>query len=98
MHPPSPSEDFTSYLQLIICMAKSLELNIDQPLPPKHDQVFEDINQERSPPLSLAFILVMLDLIKESWAQLPSLLQISRRLENHYKTHGADTFLSLIHI
>ena len=77
-HPPSPSEDFTLYSQLILHMAKLLELDIDQPPPSKQDLMFDDINQEKSPPLSLAFIPSMLDLIKESWNKRPTSLQISR--------------------
>ena len=37
VHPLSPSEDFMSCSQLIFQMAKSLELNIEQPSPPKQD-------------------------------------------------------------
>ena len=62
-----------------------------QPPPPKQDLVFDYINQEKSPPLSLAFIMAMLDLIEESWDKPSSSLQMSRHVENHYRTHGSDT-------
>ena len=65
-----------SYSQLVLRMAKSLE--VEQPPPPKQDLMFDDINQDKTPPLSLAFVPAMLDLVKESWDKPPSFLQISR--------------------
>ena len=55
----SPSQDCTSYSQIISWMAKSLQLNVEYPPPPKQDLVFDDINQEKTHPLSLAFIPAM---------------------------------------
>ena len=91
VHPPSPSKDSTSYSKFILCMAKSLELDIEQPPPPKQDLVFNDINLEKSSLLSLAFILSMLDLIKESWDKPSMSTQIFQHIENYYRTHGSDT-------
>ena len=76
-HPPSPSEDFTSYSQLVMRMAKSLQLDIEEPPAQKKDLVFDDLNQDKTPPLSSSFIPAMLDLVKESWYKPPSTLQIS---------------------
>ena len=43
-HPPSPSEDFTSYSQLVLRMAKSLQLDIEESPPQRQDLVFDDLN------------------------------------------------------
>ena len=63
-HPPSPSEDFTSYSQMISRMAKSLQLHIKEPPSPEADLIFNDIIQERTPPFRLTFIPSMLKLIQ----------------------------------
>ena len=69
-HPSSPSEDFSSYVEMISRMAKTLKMQTEQPPPPLEDLIFGDIDQERSQPLSLAFIPALMNLIKESWNQL----------------------------
>ena len=47
-HASSPSEDFSSYSQMLSRLAKSLKLEVDQSTPPAEDLIFGDINQERS--------------------------------------------------
>ena len=47
------------------------------------------------PQLCMGFIPSLLKLIKQSWDKTTSVPQISRRVENLYKTHGDNTaFLS----
>nr|XP_020644694.1 voltage-dependent calcium channel subunit alpha-2/delta-4 [Pogona vitticeps] len=77
-------------------MAKSLELDTEQSALPKHDLIFEDINQEKSPPLSLTFVPAIMD-IKESWDKSSTSLQIPRQVENHYRTHITDTSFLIKH-
>ena len=45
-------------------MAKALKLDVEQPPPPKEDLAFGDINQEKSHPLSLAFIPALMEDVK----------------------------------
>ena len=78
-------------------MAKTLKLQTEQPPPPKGDLVFGDISQERSPPLSLAFISALMELIKESWNQPSTSSPVACRTENLYRTHGDDTNFLLKH-
>ena len=49
-HPSSPSEDFSSYVQMVSRMAKTLKMDTEQSPPPAEDLVFGDINQERYHP------------------------------------------------
>lgn len=65
-HPPSPLKYFKSYSHLISCIAKVLQLAVVQPPPQETDRVYEDINQDQSPPLQLALIY-LIRLIRESW-------------------------------
>ena len=44
LHPSSPTEDFSSYVQMVARMAKSLKLDIEQLPPPTEDLVFGNIN------------------------------------------------------
>ena len=53
--------------------------------------------QEKAPPLSLAFISALMELIKESWNQLSTSLPVARRTENLYRTHGDDTNFLIKH-
>ena len=77
-HSSSPSEDFSSYVQMVSRMAKTLKMNTEQPPAPTEDLIFGDINQERSPPLSLNYIPALMDLIKEHWTQPATSLPVSR--------------------
>ena len=65
-----------SYSQLVTRMAKSLEIDVEEPPPQKKDLVFDDLNQDKTPHLRLSFIPAMLDLVKDSWDKPPSSLQI----------------------
>ena len=47
--------------------------------------------QDKLPPPSLSLILVFLNLVKNSWDTSPLILQIPRKIEHHYKTHGLDS-------
>ncbi|XP_072854300.2 uncharacterized protein LOC140706761, partial [Pogona vitticeps] len=60
----SPSEDFSSYSQMLTRPAHALKLEIDQPTPPTENLIFGDI-KEKSPPPSLTFVPVIMNIIKE---------------------------------
>ena len=95
-NPPSPSEDFYFYSQLILCIAKATDLDVQQVIPNEPDKVYEDINQDQTPPLHMGFIPSLLKLIKESWSKPSTIPQISRCIENLYRTHEDNTtFLSM---
>ena len=61
-------------------MAKSLKLEAKETPQPKEDLVFGDLQQDKSAPLSLAFIPALIELVKESWSLPPNSTQITRRL------------------
>lgn len=84
-HPPSPSEEYKTYSQLVAKIAKV------QPPPPDDDKVFEDITQSQTPPLRLALIKSFMTLVKESWEKPSSFVPMSWRVDNLYKTHGEET-------
>ena len=65
-HPPSLSEDYSAYSHLIHRILKVMDLAIDQPVVEEVDKVYEDITQDQTPPLHLAFISLLLKLVKES--------------------------------
>ena len=94
-NPPSLSEDFSFYSQLVLHIAKAMDLGVQQPTHFGSDKVYDDIDEDQTPPLQMGFILWLLKLIKQSWSKLSSVPQISQRIKNLYKTHGTDTeFLS----
>ena len=78
---PSPSKNYTSYSQLILHIAKVLDLAVEQPISSSRQGV-------QTPPLHLGFIPSLLDLMKESWIKPSSSNPIERRVENLYKTMG----------
>ena len=47
IHPSSPSEDFSSYSQMVSRMATTLRLEIEKSLAHEDDLIFGDINKER---------------------------------------------------
>ena len=96
-HALSPSEDFSSYSQMLSRLARALKLEVDQPTPPGEDLIFGDINQKRSPPPSLTFVPVIMEIIKEFWEQPSASPSISRHTENLYCVHGSDTKFLLKH-
>ena len=88
--PQSPLEDYTSYAQLILCMAKTLQLDVEISQQEK-DLVFHDMVQDKTPPPSLSLIPALLDLVKTSWDKSSLTPQIPQKIECHYKTHGSDS-------
>uniref|UniRef100_A0ABM5FT86 Uncharacterized protein isoform X2 n=1 Tax=Pogona vitticeps TaxID=103695 RepID=A0ABM5FT86_9SAUR len=95
-HPPSPSENYTAYTQLVRRMAEVLDMSVVQPTLPKSDKVFEDMVKDQLAPIKLTFIPSLLTLAKETWARPSASLLVPRRAGNLYKVHGDDTdFLQL---
>ncbi|KAJ7341039.1 hypothetical protein JRQ81_004707 [Phrynocephalus forsythii] len=92
-HPPSPSEDYKLYSQMVAKIAKILNLTIGQLPVDDDDRVFDDISLDLLPPLRLAFIKPLLHLIKELWEKLSTVWHKPHQVDNLYKTHGADTTL-----
>ena len=58
-----------SYSQLVLHIAKVMELAVDQLLPEESDKVYEDINHNPVAPLHVGFIPSLLKHIKESWGK-----------------------------
>ena len=50
-NPLSSSENFSSYSQLILHIAKVMDLGIQQPIPNESDKAYEDIDQDQTSPL-----------------------------------------------
>uniref|UniRef100_A0ABM5FAT3 Uncharacterized protein n=1 Tax=Pogona vitticeps TaxID=103695 RepID=A0ABM5FAT3_9SAUR len=96
-HDPSPSEDFSSYSQMLSRLAKTLKLRVDEPPPPEEDLIFGDIVKERTPPPSLSYLPSLLKVIKELWDHPSSSIPLPRRTENMYKIVGDDTKFLLKH-
>ncbi|XP_078246160.1 uncharacterized protein LOC144588055 [Pogona vitticeps] len=96
-HDPSPSEDFSSYSQMLSRLAKTLKLPVDEPPPPEEDLIFGDITKERTPPPSLSYLPSLLKIIKELWDRPSSSIPLPRRTENMYKIIGDDTKFLLKH-
>ena len=72
-----------------------MDLDIQQPTQSKSDKVCENINEIKHPPLHMQLIPSLLKLTKQSWTKPSSILQMSQRVKNLYKTHGTNTnFLS----
>ncbi|KAJ7345436.1 hypothetical protein JRQ81_001386 [Phrynocephalus forsythii] len=78
-HPPSPSEDYKLYSQMVSKIAKVLNLTVVQPPADDDDKVFDDISLDQAPPLRLAFIKPLLRLIKESWEKPSTVQQMPHR-------------------
>ena len=97
IHPSSPSEDFSSYTQMVSCMASTLKLETEK-LPSREDDlIFGDINKKKSHPTSLSYVPELLDLIMEYWEHLANSTSMSRRTENLYRILGTKTSFLLKH-
>ncbi|XP_078232770.1 uncharacterized protein LOC144583211 [Pogona vitticeps] len=96
-HDSSPSEDFSSYAQMLSRLAKTLKLRVDEPAPPEEDLIFGDINKERSPPPSLCFLPALLKIIQEFWEHPSTSVPLPKRTENMYKIVGEDAKFLLKH-
>ena len=96
-HAASPSEDFSSYSQMLARLAKVLKLQMDAPAPPEEDLIFGDITSERSPPPNLAYLSVLTNIIKDFWNQPSTTPSLSRRTENLYRVSGDDAKFLLKH-
>ena len=68
-----------------------MELDVQQPSQVQSDKVFEDTNEQQTLPLSMSFILSLLELTKQTWTIPSSIQQMSCKVENLYKTHGDNT-------
>ena len=94
-HPSSPSEDFSSYSQMVTRMASVLKMQRQLPSPPTVDPIFGDIDRESSQPLSLNYISQLFTLIMDACSQPATPLSVSRRTENMYRIHEDEVnFLS----
>ncbi|XP_078243361.1 uncharacterized protein LOC144587247 [Pogona vitticeps] len=87
LKPSSPSEDFSSYTQMVGRMAQALKLAIEQSPRREENLIFGDIEAERTHPVSLSFIPELMDLIKEFWDHPANATSISKRTENLYRIH-----------
>ena len=77
------------YSHLIKRIAEVLDLAIVQP-PAKQVNKVYDIMKDQMPPLCLAFISSLLNLLKEPCDKPSTSHQIPRKVENLYKVHGKD--------
>ncbi|XP_078245250.1 uncharacterized protein LOC144587803 [Pogona vitticeps] len=96
-HESSPSEDFSSYSQMLARLAKALKLRMDEPPPPEEDLIFGDINKERSPPPSLSYLPALLSIIKDFWEHPSSSVPLPKRTENMYRINDEDAKFLLKH-
>ncbi|XP_078242567.1 uncharacterized protein LOC144587084 [Pogona vitticeps] len=97
LKPSSPSEDFSSYTQMVARMAQALKLAVEQSPRREENLIFGDIEAERTHPVSLSFIPELMDLIKEFWEHPANATTISKRTENLYRIHGENTSFLLMH-
>ncbi|XP_078233615.1 uncharacterized protein LOC144583550 [Pogona vitticeps] len=97
LKPSSPSEDFSSYTQMVGRMAQALKLAIEQSPRREENLIFGDIEAERTHPVSLSFIPELMDLIKEFWDHPANATSISKRTENLYRIHGDNTSFLVMH-
>ncbi|XP_072857659.2 uncharacterized protein LOC140707569 [Pogona vitticeps] len=96
-HDSSPSEDFTSYSQMLSRLAKTLKIRVDEPTPPEEDLIFGDITKERSPPPSLSFLPALLKIVHEFWEHPSASVPLPKRTESMYKIIGDDAKFLLKH-
>ena len=78
-------------------LAKTLKLDLNLPSPPGEDLFFGDIKRDSTAPPSIAFVPVVMEAIKEFWAQPATTPNVPRRTEHFYKIHGTDTHFLLKH-
>ena len=92
-----PHASSSSYSQMLTRLARALKLDLDLPSPPGEDLIFGDIVKERAAPPSIAFVPVIMEIIKEFWEQPSNTPSVPRRTENFYRVHGSDTKFLLKH-
>ena len=49
------------------------------------------MEQDKISPPSLSLIPALFEMVKSSWDKPPTLVQVTRKIEHHYKTHGLDS-------
>nr|XP_020642244.1 formin-like protein 7 [Pogona vitticeps] len=96
-HDSFPSEDFTSYAQMLSRLAKTLKIPVDEPTPPEEDLIFGDITKDRSSPPSLSFLPALLKIVHEFWEHPSASVPLPKRTESMYKITGDDAKFLLKH-
>ncbi|XP_078235549.1 uncharacterized protein LOC144584086 [Pogona vitticeps] len=97
IHPSSPSEDFSSYPQMVARMAATLRMEVEKSPSREDDLIFGDIHKDRSRPVSLSYVPELMDLITGYWDHPADSPTFSRRTENMYRVHGPKTECLLKH-
>ncbi|XP_078234349.1 uncharacterized protein LOC144583721 [Pogona vitticeps] len=82
IHPSSPSEDFSSYPQMVARMAATLRMEVEKSPSREDDLIFGDIHKDRSRPVSLSYVPELMDLITGYWEHPADSPTFSRRTEN----------------
>ena len=67
--PPSPAEDFQTYAQLMIRMAKSLDLQIHCPSTEWANHLYNPVSKDTATPVHISMLPSLLSTAQRSWTK-----------------------------
>ena len=85
--PPSPVEDFQTYAQFMIHMAKSLNPQIHHPSTEPADHLFDPISKDATTPVHISMLPSLFSTTQWSWTKPASSHTMSKRNDNLCRVH-----------
>ena len=79
---PSPAEDFQTYAQLMVRMAKSLDLQIHRPTTEPTDHLYDPISKDTTSPVHISMLPSLLSTARHSWRKPVSSHSMSKCSDN----------------
>ena len=87
---PSPVEDFQTCAQLMVHMAKSLNLQIYRTATEPADHLYNLISKDITTPIHISMLLSLLSTARRSWTKPASSHTVSKCIDNLYRVHEPD--------
>ena len=84
---PSLAEDFQTYAQLMVHMAKFLDLQIHCPSTEPTDHLYDPISKSTTTPVHISMLLSLLSTAQQSWTKPASSHTMSKWVDNLYRIH-----------
>ena len=93
--PPSPAEDFQTYEQLMVCMAKFLDFQIHRPTMEPVDHLYDPISKDTTTLVHISVLPSLLSTAQRNQLMKPaSSHSMSKYIDNLYWVRDPGTFFS----
>ena len=86
----SPPQDMSHFNEQVLRMAQSLGVEAQQPVEEIHDLIYDVMHTESLGAVSIPFIPMLLQTVKQSWKSPASAAPTSRRVESLYKVQEPE--------